>query len=268
MAVGTLGALDASTASGGVEALDLELEADLGGDGRLALRQSFDGPRAANDALGFLVGVLGFVTRTDLAEVDVKALRIRVVPFDRPRAAELVEAHVVEPKLEPGSTAHVRLLLRDYRGGTGQRELAIVVPADLAAGPAILVVGDGASLDGVRFGLEPAEPRSFAEARELIGSLGSARQIGALMIVPGQGVAAGGTTLSRLPPSMRSLWVAGAPSSRALRAAIVARMRREESEPVAGLVRIDIEIERREPAAADVPDSGPSNGFARRMGRQ
>jgi hypothetical protein len=250
-AVGTLGALDAATAAGGVQALDFELQADLGEQGKLDLRQSFDGPRAANDALGFLVGVLGFVTRTDLAQVDVKALRIRVVPFDQPRAAELVEAHAVESRLEPGATAHVRVVLRDFRGGTEQRELALTVPADLPAGPCILVVGDGASLDGVRFGLEPAEPRSFAEARELIGSLGSARQLGVLLIAPGQGVAAGGTALSRLPPSMRSLWVVGSPSSKPLRAAIVARVSAEELEPLAGLVRIDLEIERRTPAAAE-----------------
>jgi hypothetical protein len=104
-AVGTLGALDASTASGGVQALDLELEADLGEQGKLDLRQSFDGPRASTEALGFLVGVLGFVTRADLAAVEVHALRVRIVPFDQPRKSELIEAHSVETRLEPGDGA-------------------------------------------------------------------------------------------------------------------------------------------------------------------
>jgi hypothetical protein len=65
-----------------------------------------------------------------------------------------------------------------------------------------------------------------------------------------------GGTLAAAASMPRSGWSA---SSRALRAAVVARTMTEEREPLAGLARIDLEIERREPAAAE-PSPGRGAG--------
>jgi hypothetical protein len=57
--------------------------------------------------------------------------------------------------------------------------------------------------------------------------------------------------MPRLPGSVRSLWSAAASGSAVPLRSTVAQQEREEMEiPISGLVRIDLEVRRREPVAA------------------
>jgi hypothetical protein len=66
--------------------------------------------------------------------------------------------------------------------------------------------------------------------------------------------------MPRLPGSVRSLWGAAASGSAvALRSAVVQEKRQTMDMPIQGLVRIDLEVRRREPVAGD-DDDGDSPG--------
>ncbi|HSF42090.1 MAG TPA: hypothetical protein VLT87_19980, partial [Thermoanaerobaculia bacterium] len=66
----------------------------------------------------------------------------------------------------------------------------------------------------------------------------------------GAGLSVGGEVMPRLPGSVRSLWSAAASGSAVpLRSTIAQREVEEMDLPVNGLVRIDLEVRRREPVA-------------------
>jgi len=268
-AVGSESALEAATATGGVQALDVDLEADLGRSGSLHLKQSFDGLGSASKATQFLLSIVDFLEHNDLGAADLEGLRVRFVPYDAPRAADLVAVHAPASEVHPGDRVELTADLRSYRGGVDRRTLAITIPPDLSAGRYSVLVGDGASLDAVRFALEPPDPLTLDQALDLLRSLGSARQLGWVGVAPGDGVAAEGGALPRLPPSVRSIWSAGAPLAKNLKMAIVDRGRAEEPRPLSGLERVDFEVvqtEVRRPTAAEA--GKPSSGASRRGSRR
>lgn len=243
-AVGSFAALDSVTSAGGVEGLDLELAIGLASGERVAVAQSFDGPGAASRAISFLFAVVDFLARTDLAEVDIAAIEVELVPHAEPRADQLVGAYPSARRVRPGESVEIVLELRGYRGEIERRRLPLAIPADLPAGRYPVLVGDGASLDAARFALAPVEPRNLAQALDLLASLGSSREIAVIGLLPEPAVTSGGRTLARLPPSVRALWAGAETAQRPLRTSIVQSVRFPTERPLAGSARIDLEIER------------------------
>ena len=251
-AVGALGALDSTTAPGGVHGLDLRIDADLGARGRVALSQSFDGPGAVGEAAGYVFALLDFLVHNDLAEVTLAGLRLELTPWTSPRSADLVGAHAARTRLEPGEVLELNVDLRAFRGERVRRTLRIPIPADLPAGRYTFLVGDGASVDAARFALEPVAPVSFEQAVEWLGALGSTREIAVLGVLAGRGLGVAGEILPRLPASAQAIWAAGGGGgTRPLRLAIAQRLRFPEAEPVTGLVRLDVELRRPQPSAGE-----------------
>ena len=134
--------------------------------------------------------------------------------------------------------------------------MTVDLPKDLPAGRYSLLVGDGASVDAARLALEPAEPVTFPQALELLRSFHSRRDLMVLGVYGGAGLSVAGEAMPRLPGSVRSLWGAAASGSAvALRSAIAQEKREAMDVPVQGLVRIDLEVRRREPLAGRVGGS-------------
>lgn len=266
-AIGSLGALDATVASGGTEGVDLELVAGLGREGELELRQSFDGPGAAIGAISWIYAVLDYLAANELAEVDIERVAVALRPHARPRAAALVGAHPARSRLAPGEQLDLFVDLRPHQGETERRELSLAIPHDLPAGRYTLLIGDGVSTDSARFGLAPVAPVTFGQARELLASLGSTSELVVLGVQSGRGLAVAGEILPRLPASVREIWgAAGGGGSRPLRLAVVQRLRFAEPRPLAGLVRVDVEIRRPEPSTGDAAGAAPPEGEARDAG--
>jgi hypothetical protein len=273
-AIGALGSVDTVSAAAGLRGVDLDLDADLAARGHLQLRQSFEGPNAVTQMALYVLALCDFLEHNDLAEVDLAGLALRVTPWSAQRTAEVVGAHASRSRLEPGERLEILVDLRDYRGGAARRRLSVQIPDDLPSGRYTLLVGDGSSVDGARFAVEPAAPVTFDQALALLRSLGSTREIDVLGVLPGPGLAVAGDVLPRLPPSMRSIWSAGGGGgARPLRLAVVQRERFEEEGPVSGLVRLTVEVRRPQPTTGDAREeqgggasrqegsgSGPSKG--------
>jgi len=259
-AIGTLNALDVAAPAAGIQAVDLALRFDLGADGALELAQSFDGGGASIQAVLYLLAVTDFLVRTDLARVDLRAIEVEVVPYEAPRAATLTGLHAERAQLEPGETVHLFVELKPYRGALERRRIELRLPPDLPTGRYTLLVGDGASADAARLAIEPADPVRLEQALDLLRSLGSARALTVLGVLPGRGLAAGGEVLPRLPGSLRSIWSAsGTRAARPLALAVAQRESFTQETPLSGLLRLDLEIRRPEPVAAGTgaPSAAP-----------
>jgi hypothetical protein len=193
--------------------------------------------------------------------VRVESVEVDLDQSTLPRVANLVGAHSDRTVVRPGERVHLNLDLAAYRGERFRHALRVDLPEDLPAGRYSLLIGDGASADSARLQLEPAEPVSFHQALELLRSYHSRRELVVLGVYGGPGLSVAGEVMPRLPGSVRSLWSAAASgSSVALRTTIAQEQREPMDMPVNGLVRIDLEVRRKEPVLAGEGAGRNGNG--------
>ncbi|HEV8581940.1 MAG TPA: SpoIVB peptidase S55 domain-containing protein [Thermoanaerobaculia bacterium] len=252
-----LAGLESASYTTGSQSLDMTAHLRLKGHGDLEVRQSFDGDNAGTDAAAFLLSVVAYLSQNTLEKVSLESVEVDLVQSLQPRLADLVGANASRTVVRPGDRVTLNLDLVAYRGDRFRHSLSLDLPEDLPAGRYSLLVGDGASVDAARLAMEPAEPVTFPQALELLRSLHSRRDLMVLGVYGGAGLSVAGEVMPRLPGSVRSLWGAAASGSAAVLRTTVAQERHEALEvPMQGLVRIDLEVRRREPLAGE-GEKGP-----------
>jgi hypothetical protein len=255
-----LAGLDSTSYSAGAQGLDMVAHFHIKNRGDLEMRQSFDGDNAGIEAATYVLALAGYLTNNQFEKVQFESISIDLSQSPQPRSATLVGAIADSAVVHPGDRVTLNLDLAAWRGERFRRSVKVDLPQDLPAGRYSLVVGDGASIDATRFALEPAAPVTFAQAVRLLGSLHSRRDLIVLGIYAGPGLSVAGETMPRLPGSVRSLWsAASSGSAAALRTTIAQQVRQEMDVPVDGLVKVDLEVRRREPVAGDAP-AAPEEG--------
>lgn len=241
-------ALESVAYTTGAQALDVTARFRMKKYGDVELRQSFDGDNATGESAAFLLAIAGYLAQSPLEQVDFEEIEVDVTQSPLPRAATLVGAHAERTVVRPGERIGINLDLAAFRGERFRRSFELDLPEDLPAGRYSLLIGDGASIDGARLTLEPFEPVNFAQAVELLRSLNSRHDLMVLGVYGGPGLSVAGEVMPRLPGSVRSLWSAAASGSAVpLRATIAQQHREEMPVPISGMVRVDLEVRRREP---------------------
>jgi hypothetical protein len=240
--------LESASYTSGSQGLDVTARFRLEKYGDLEVRQSFDGDSATSEAAGFLLAVASFVSQSAIEQVGFEDIQVDVVQATRPRAATLEGASAERTVVRPGDRVGITLDLAAYRGERFRHSVEIDLPEDLPAGRYSLLIGDGASADGARLALEPTDPVNFPQLLELLRSLHSRRDLVVLGVYGGAGLSVAGEVMPRLPGSMRSLWGAAASGSAVpLRATIAQEYHETMPVPISGLVRVDLEVKRRDP---------------------
>jgi len=257
VAIGCLGSWEVAGGTGGARSVDLGLEIDLAGRPRLALEQSFEGPTATGEALGFLISVLSYLSQNDFAPLTITGVEVDVRLHAEPRAAKLAIVRPSRTRLAPGEALDLQIDARTFRGETVRWTERTVVPAGIPDGRYAFLVGDGASADAARLALSPAPPTRIEQALELLGALHSATDLVVLGVLPGAGLSTGGELLPRLPGSMRSIWGAtGTKTAAVVRNAIVQNEAHRRDRPLSGLLRVEVDIRRRS-GLSGRSESGP-----------
>lgn len=246
VATSVLGALEVNAWRTGELGVDLEATFDLVGHPDVRVRQSFSGDGAATQAGSYILGVASFLFDNEIEKVVAERIDVRVSPLAEARPMALVAATPDRTVVAPGDTVRLFLDFLSFRGEPVEEMLEVVVPATLGSGKVTLLVGDGASIDGARATLEPAEPRTIAEGLKLLGGLHSRRQLVALVVTPDRGMVVAGKPLPRLPGSVRSLLAttATAASTQTLRSAVVAEVEMDLGRAAGGLLRLDLTVEK------------------------
>lgn len=253
-----LAGLDAASYSGGAQGIDLSARLKVRGYDDVVIRQSFDGDNAGTQAAVHLLTMVGYLSQNPLERVNLESVDVEIDQTQKPRAADLVGAHADRTVVRPGERVNLSLDLVPYRGERFRHSFAVDLPEDLPNGRYSLLIGDGASVDAARMTLEPAEPVTFHQALEMMRSMHSRRDLLVLGVYAGAGLSVGGEVMPRLPGSVRSLWSAAASGSAVpLRSTIAQREKEEMDVPVNGIVRIDLEVRRREPVSGGAAGSPP-----------
>ena len=257
-----LGTLESASYSTGPQSLDMTAHLRLQRYGDLEVRQSFDGENAGTEAAAFLLTIVDYLTQNALEKVGIESVDVELAQSPTPSLASLVGANADRTVVRPGQRVALNLDFVAYRGDRFRHATTVDLPRDLPAGRYSLLVGDGASVDAARLALEPADPVSFPQALELMRSFHSRRDLMVLGVYGGAGLSVAGEVMPRLPGSVRSLWGAAASgSSVALRSAIAQQKVETLDVPVQGLVRIDLEVRRKEPLTGG-DDGEPAAGNA------
>lgn len=254
--------LESASYTTGSQSLDLTARLKLAGYGDLKVSQSFDGDTAVTEASTFLLSIVSYLTQNTLEKVGLEDIEVEMTQIPQPQMAALVGANASRTVVRPGDRVNLNLDLVKYRGERYRHALSLDLPEDLPAGRYSLLVGDGASVDAARLAMEPTDPVSFPQALELLRSFHSRRELIVLGVHGGPGLSVAGEVMPRLPGSVRSLWGAAASgSATALRTTVAQEKHETMDVPVQGLVRIDLEVRRREPLAGDGQD-GQDDGVA------
>ncbi len=243
--VAAVGALENAGHSSGPQTIDLELRLALAGQPDLVVEQSFDGNGAANNAAVYLLSVAALAIQSPLGDSHATAIEVDLVRSAGGRIARLAGAFPAERRVEPGQTVTVFLDWMLHGGERKRQELAVKVPADLPDGAYHVLLGDGVSMDSLRFALEPAPAGDYRQLLRQIASLTSRRELVVFGLLASPGIAAGGEVMPQLPGSIRSLWDgAGVAVATPLPLAIVDR--RTEPLPFVadGFTRVDFDVRR------------------------
>jgi hypothetical protein len=242
-ATAVLGAIDVANGAGGEQELDLTAEVRLADRPTLVIRQTFDGASASVDAAVHLLNVVGFLANNALSEVEIEAIDVEIEQSRSRRSTRVLAAHSNRRIVEPGSSVELIVELDPYRGDSRRHRVGVTVPEDLETGKYTLLVGDGTSIDGARLELEKFAPARMSQALEFLNGLHSRSDLAVLGVVAARGLALDGEALPRLPGSIREIWGAGARSGvTPLKAAIRQEVVESLGVPLAGLVRVDLEV--------------------------
>lgn len=256
-----LAGLDSTSYSTGPQGIDLFARLEVEGQEDVIIRQSFDSDNAATESAAYLLSVASYLAQNPMQKLKLRAVDVQVEQSVQPRAAALVGAHADRTVVRPGERVQLNLDLAPYRGERFRHSVKVDLPEDLPAGRYSLLVGDGASADAARLGLEPADPVTLQQALAMLRSFHSRRDLVVLGVYGGAGLSVAGEVMPRLPGSVRSVWGAAASGSAVpLRSTIAQKQREAMPIPIEGLVRIDLEVRRREPVQAGEGSTGNPQG--------
>jgi hypothetical protein len=244
MALAAYGSLEAGSFSTGTQGLDLEARFRLAGHGDLVIRQNFDDTQAGIDSILYLMSFSAFLKHNDLAEVDIESLEVEYNQVDRPRIATLVAAHTDRRVVRPGETVRLILELQPYRGESYRETVETTVPANAPNGRYVIFVGDGTTMDGVRFAIERPAPQNFEQALAFLRSFSARETLRILGLVAEPGLAIGGEVLPQLPGSVRAIFSGAAPAGTPLGLAIAHQQDARLDRPIVGYQRVDLEVRR------------------------
>jgi hypothetical protein len=253
-----LAGLDSTSYSTGPQGIDLFARLKMDGQEDVVIRQSFDSDNAATESAAYLLSVASYLVQNPMQKLRLRGVEVEVEQSVQPRAAALVGAHADRTVVRPGERVQVNLDLAPYRGERFRHSVKVDLPEDLPAGRYTLLVGDGASADATRLGLEPADPVTLQQALAMLRSFHSRRDLVVLGVYGGAGLSVAGEVMPRLPGSVRSVWGAAASGSATpLRSTIAQKQRETMPVPIEGLVRIDLEVRRREPVTGEAGAANP-----------
>lgn len=256
-----LSGIESASYATGQQSLELTARLRLQRYGDLEVRQSFDSENAGTDAAAFLLTIVGYLTQNPLQKVGIESIDVTMNQTDRPSLASLVGANADRTVVRPGQRVTLNLDLVAYRGDRFRHALTVDLPTDVPAGRYSLLVGDGSSVDAARLAMAPADPVTFPQALALLRSFHSRRDLRVLGFYGGSGLSVAGEVMPRLPGSVRSLWGAAASGSAVgLRSTIAQEQGERLATPVQGLVRIDLEVRRKEPLAGEGEKPAPAAG--------
>ncbi len=243
-----ISALESTTYSAGPQSIELAARFKIVGHPDLEIRQAFDGDIAAGQSVSHLLSIADYLFQNDLEPAEIEALDVEITQLGTARAATLEAARADRYQVEPGERIRIDLDFVARRGAPFRRTLELDLPDDLPLGRYSVLIGDGPSVDAARLQIEPRQARTIAQAIDQMRGYHSRRELVAIGVHAGAGLSVAGVPMPQLPSSIRSFF--GTPNGAGsaavgatpLRSVVTPLAIESLTEPIMGLVRVDLEI--------------------------
>ncbi len=185
---------------------------EIDGHEPLVMDDWFAGPNFVGDrAAAMLYAPLGMLVQ-QLGSNSFETMRVKSVDCTTEvhpgrRAADIESTELESDTLAPGDTVKAIVTLRPFKGPKQRITLELKLPADLADGNYVALIGD--DLNNARAELRDnphlGNPQTLEHQLQMLRLQLAAKRTSLVMRVPmnsGAGVTVGGKTLPNLPPSM------------------------------------------------------------------
>jgi hypothetical protein len=192
----------------GAATLRVEARLSLAGGRSIRVEEIAASDQPAPQAALAVASPLAALFGNDFERVAVERLDVAVDALETVQAAELHRVWVDgRLPVRAGTTASVRVLLRNRRGETERVDLPVPVPASAPAGSYTLLVSDAATMDAIeqremRQGLAPRDLPALLRAIE---RLRSGNRLYARLTRPAGGAVLAGAPMPSLPGSVLSV---------------------------------------------------------------
>jgi hypothetical protein len=246
IALSVLGALDGSGHATGDQGLDLVARLRLENHGEVTLRQNFEGPNAGTGAAVYLLTLTGALLGSSFEEAHLEAVEVEVQRTATLRTTAIVGAFTPRTTVHPGQTIPVFLEMQPHRGERFRHKIEVRIPRDLGTGAYYLMVADGTTADAARQAVTPTTPTDYSGLLAYVRSLSSNQELHVLGLVGAPGLVVDGEALPQLPASVRADRTAAQPTTASgTQLALVQETRETLEIPLSGVVRVDLNVERR-----------------------
>lgn len=177
----------------------------FGREGQITVDDFFSGDGAAGTLATSLANPIGAAIANDFRRIMPEKIEVHLRVSERQESTTIERAWLDTVKPRAGTTHHLQVLLRDFRGATETLSLPVKMP-DSASGPLTLVVGDAMTLAQLeQRDLAPARPANWSALLAKLSAAPRQNRVYVRLLASSPGTVVGGDTLSALPQSVRSV---------------------------------------------------------------
>jgi hypothetical protein len=188
----------------GVGTYALRGSASIKNHGDIAFEDLFTGDQPSAGAAASVVAPINFLLRNSFEGVEFEGLNLEIEASEQPRSATLERVWIDGPRLKPGATVDLKVLLRTYRGEEITKSVPVQIPAN-ARGSVSIMVADATRLsqwEARELQVQPLQTRGLPQMIRLLNDARKNNRLYVRLVTRDGGAVVRGESLAALPASV------------------------------------------------------------------
>ncbi len=199
--IGILNSLGANERSIGDTTVKLTGEVTVAGEASVKFDRRFTGPQAAALAGASAAVPLTALLKSNFEGLNITGVNLNVSVVESTRTATLERLSIDRTTVRAGETVQLTAFFRAYDGKILIQKIPILVPEGTSAGPILISVGDGATLQE-KAAAQQFVPKTTAELISTINSIKRPDKIYVVGFRTSAGTIIGSSEMPNLPPTV------------------------------------------------------------------
>jgi hypothetical protein len=198
-------AINATERQIGNQTVKVKGKISVKGQPDISLDNSFSAPNgAALFAVNDAARPLAVLFNSGFDMVDVKGIEMDVASTDSRSTGTLTRLWIDKTEVERGETVEIQAFARNDNGDEFVERIPLQIPADAPAGPLVIIVGDGASINQVERAQPSGDfvPKDLSQLVRAINKLKKNNRLYVKVLRAGAGAIVNNEEMPVLPPSV------------------------------------------------------------------
>jgi hypothetical protein len=206
MKIATFSAIAATERQVGSQTLKLTGRVALNGQADVILDNTFSMPNGAVFVtVSSIERPLAALLNSGFEAVDLKSIELDVSSFDSRAGGSLNRLMVDKSEVRRGESIEIQAFARNDNGNEFVERIPLVIPADAPAGPLVILIGDGASMNQAERISQPAAdfvPKDLGQLVRAINKLKKNNRLYVKVLRSATGAIVNNEEMPTLPPSV------------------------------------------------------------------